>query len=666
MDVRTDDVRAEDLGAGQYRVKVSRSNSDIAIRVSFDKLEAEIEHLTLPSGDALPPTREWVIAALEEVGVTKGLLFEEIDRVLTQVITQHVQVRNVVVARGKRALPSEEGTGVYHYLRPTADDAERRQRIVREGELLIERRGVKPGAPGFTVTGEVIPVPSAGSASGIVGTGITCDETETGWVANVIGFGFLEYDADGVPSITRGITLSDDRMHAYVHLCAPTADEEPLTRAEVDAALTAAGVVHGLLPERLDAAWTVFAARGCLPRPVRVADGTPSVPGRDASIEFALEVEQVAGTLDIETGRIDYRERNAVRNVEAGQVLGVWHPAEPGEAGTTVDGETVPPQSGREGTLTAEANVATESQEDGTIVLAATKPGIVVAKPGHIVAVVDLLEVPGDVDFSIGNFHARGVVDIRGTVRTGFRVTGEYDIAVHECIEDAVVKAGNDLLVIQGIIGGDDSSVHAGGRITTTFVQAARVSCDGDIEVGDAATNSIIECGGKLTAMNGHGRIVGGRCTAAAGVLARVLGSELGTRTVVAVGENPAAAKELRTLRSELEAALEERGTADRAVTAAVERLQRGAVKREQALALRALKETQRELHERCEDLVAKELVLKDRVHQGTPPRVEVLDIVYPGVDVFIWGCRYKVNDAMREVRFKLNRRTREVQIEPL
>lgn len=666
LGVPPDDVSADPLGPGRYRVAISRADCVITIALSFDKFQAEIQHIALPIGDGAPPTRDRIIRALAQEGVTQGLLEEKIDHAVAAITEQGVEVRNVVVARGQRPTPVNVGKIVRHYLRPTEEEPSRCRRIVRQGELLIERAGSAPGEPGFTVTGDTLPAPMGEMESVVVGPGVEVDEAEMRWCVTAPGFGYLACDADGVPTVTPAVAPNEDGMRAYLDLLGPGADEAPVTREEVDAALEAGGMTHGSLTDQVEAAWATFQKHGRLPKPVCVVRGTPAVPGRDAGIDFAVDVRSAVGQVDEETGRIDYRERNAVRNVRTGQVLGTWHPAGAGEPGCTVDGKELPPTAGREGTLTAEENVETAEQPDGTVLLTAARNGMVVTKPGGIVSVVDLMQIPGDVDYSVGNFDATGAVHIKGTIRAGFRITAECDITVQESIEDALVEAGTELLVLQGIIGGENSLVRAGTRVTANFAQSARILCDGDVEIRDSASNSTIECGGKIISTEGHGRLIGGQYTAAAGLAARVIGSELGTRTIVTVGENPVVAEELRTLRDTMEAAAEEQATVGHALSAAMVGVEPGAPTPEQVVALRELIQARRDANAQCADLATTEAALQARLHEGTPPQVEVLEAVYPGVEISICGCRYQVEDALREVRFVLDTREQQVKIVPL
>ena len=89
------------------------------------------------------------------------------------------------------------------------------------------------------------------------------------------------------------------------------------------------------------------------------------------------------------------------------------------------------------------------------------------------------------------------------------------------------------------------------------YAQNAYLSCGGDVVVRHIGTNSVIECGGRLLATEGKGVLRGGRYTAAQGVTAKTMGSEMGVDTLVSIGRDPRMKRELDELR-EVREALEE------------------------------------------------------------------------------------------------------------
>mgnify|MGYP003884863173 CR=1 FL=1 len=153
--------------------------------------------------------------------------------------------------------------------------------------------------------------------------------------------GYLVSHAAGRPTVMPVAQVRGDRLEASLDLRAPASDERPLERDELDDALAAAGVVHGLDVHRVDAAWRIFTVRGELLRPMWVARGEAPVPGRPERIDWAPEVDPTSELEEGEDGRIDFHMQSSVRNLAAGQVLGVFVPGGEARSGRGVDGVEV-------------------------------------------------------------------------------------------------------------------------------------------------------------------------------------------------------------------------------------------------------------------------------------------------------------------------------------
>ena len=81
-----------------------------------------------------------------------------------------------------------------------------------------------------------------------------------------------------------------------------------------------------------------------------------------------------------------------------------------------------------------------------------------------------MADIPGDVDFSVGNISFGGDVNIHKSVLDLFRVTSQTNITIGGTIEAAEVHAGQNLIVRGGIVGKDNAHVvrAAGGKFLLT------------------------------------------------------------------------------------------------------------------------------------------------------------------------------------------------------
>ena len=196
-------------------------------------------------------------------------------------------------------------------------------------------------------------------------------------------------------------------------------------------------------------------------------------------------------------------------------------------------GNIIPAESGSDKILTPASNV--EVSGDG-LVFTSSIDGVVMLTPDNKLAVFKKFDVPGDVDYSTGNLSMDGVLDIKGWIRSGFKVNATGEIHVGEGVEDAKVESGANIYIKGGIIGTGEGNVRAGGNLTVRFLENAVVNADGDIFVQDDIVRSHIAANGSIIATGTKGRIRGGSAFAGKVIEMYEIGSPAGVITNVTVG----------------------------------------------------------------------------------------------------------------------------------
>lgn len=413
---------------------------------------------------------------------------------------------------------------VRHYMQTSVGEPARCRVIVRDGEVLAEV--LAEGMPGSAESDEA-------EDDFPHGAGVVRDGQLPRWIVRVPGFGYLTHDDTAGPSVVPAVTISEDAQLAFATLRAPTAGEAPITGVEFKQAITTAGVRAGIDTKRLAEIWRAFQSKGDSVEQVVIARGTEPKPGEMGELRFEMKLDNSTGTLETEGGRVNFREQNSVKNVSAGQLLGTWRPGALGTDGVGVDGSKCPATRGKDVPFTPKDNVTTKTNEDGSVDFLSAIDGFLQVKPGNVIAVTDLWSVSGDVDLSSGNIDASGSVIVHGNVSSKFRVTAREDVIIHGEIQDGLVESGGTLSVGQSIIGGDFGHVSAKVLIVAKNTLNAKLSCDGDVRIAESDINSEIECGGRLIATDGGGRLRGGRYKVAGGLVANELGSPAGVQTFV-------------------------------------------------------------------------------------------------------------------------------------
>jgi len=291
---------------------------------------------------------------------------------------------------------------------------------------------------------------------------------------------------------------------------------------------------------------------------VAVADGASPVAGKDATIHMEVDINHTFKPVEKNDGNVDFRAINTITQIKSGQIIAKKIPATNGEPGTSVSGEEIPAVPGKDVRFSGGKN--TRVSDDGLFLLAA-KSGFVY-KDGEVIHVGDLLPIPKNVDFSVGNIKYSGDIEIRGDVLPGFSVETEGNINVMGQVESArIISRNGSVAIHKGIIGKGDTYVSGKNGITTEFIQDAVLVSEATVIVNKFCLNSDVTCDG-FEAKDTHASVIGGHIKGFTHIDVHQAGNEKGIVTKLAlVDKNEAANKEklkdLETLLKKLGDALE-------------------------------------------------------------------------------------------------------------
>lgn len=409
-------------------------------------------------------------------------------------------------------------------------------------------------------------------------------------------------------------------------------------------------IVHGLqAPAEAAAARTALMHRRLV-----VAQGDPPRPGRDGWVEpLVREPEAVYAA-----GTVDLRDLHHFREVAAGTPLLRLHSPEEGTPGRTVQGDAVPARPGRSADLSpCFGQGCARAEGDDHLVVAAidglyqrfTRGG----RP--FVQVSARVEIPGDVDMTIGHIDTRFPILVQGDIRVGFLVKTVADLEVLGSVEDARCSARGDIHIHGGLLPGRQR-IKAHGDVQVRHVQNREIKAR-HVIIEHGCLASVIRATGSVSARE----IIGGEVHAAAGVICDLLGDPTGTATLVQVGVDPyeeslfawatARLPDLAWQRDDLR----QRGhlLAYRVHTL----LSAGEDHHSEDAALRALVAEAAKLHaeeERCQAIIAQHPL---RLHKAQDlerhATVMVRRYVLPGTVIAIGSARLQIKERMDRVTFR-------------
>ncbi|MCP4447404.1 MAG: DUF342 domain-containing protein [Myxococcales bacterium] len=258
--------------------------------------------------------------------------------------------------------------------------------------------------------------------------------------------------------------------------------------------------------------------------------------GVDASVEWVVDLaedededENEDEDEDEDEARSDLHFVRNWINVEEDAVLCRLGEATLGYSGEDLYGAFVEAREGEEHPVVAGDGCLLRDRD-----IVAKKAGSV-RRAGKRLIVDAVLNIHGDLDFSVGNIDFAGTVRIGGSVPKGFSVRTTGDLEVVGTVSGAVLAVEGDLIVREGIV--SQSFLRIEGSIKAVYMHDSDVRAGGDVCVRAEILRSIVRSGGDILAPRGS--IIGENVSASGLVEASILGSADEPPTIVIAGASP-------------------------------------------------------------------------------------------------------------------------------
>lgn len=439
------------------------------------------------------------------------------------------------------------------------------------------------------------------------------------------------------------LEITEGNMKAICRFVPPSNDGKRLSKSDILDAIKQKNVVFGIDE-------TVIEGYIQSPRyleDIVVAIGQEPRHGMDARIEYFFNTDLKARPTLMEDGSVDFFNLNIINHCEEGDLLARLHPEDRGDEGSDVMGNKIKPRAVKHEILRFGKYI--RISEDHLELYAETS-GHVSLVEGRVF-VSNLMEVE-NVDTSTGNIEYEGNVQVNGNVCSNFKVRATGNVEVRGVVEGAVIEAGGNITIARGMNGMGKGSLQAKGNIIAKFIENASAQANGYVEAG-SIMHSQVMAGTEVHVNGKKGFISGGRVAATSLIEVKILGSEMGTDTVVEVGVSPVVKKRYKEL-GELIAS--DTKVIERAVPileAARDKYQAGKQLndsqieniRELAEVIKSKRVTLRQAREELEEL---DLLLGDE----KPAQVVVQKIVYSGTKIIISDVSKIIKESMQYCRF--------------
>lgn len=381
---------------------------------------------------------------------------------------------------------------------------------------------------------------------------------------------------------------------------------------------------------------------------VVTAKGVAPVNGKDSAIEYKVDLNILKPRAVGD--KVDMKELGSVINVVKGQEIAVKTPVVQGSDGTTLAGKKIPAYVGKDKNLPA--GKGTTVSED-KLHLYVEYDGNLYIKDGKL-CVNPVFEVNGDVDYSVGNIDFIGPVNVHGAVREGFTVRSGSDLTVEGVVEGATLESNGSISIKVGVRGTGKANIKAHGDVFIGYIDQARVRSDSNISVSEAILHSDVGARGEVSAGGSKkGQIVGGKIQAGSEVVCEVLGSEMGTKTEVIVGELPEIVEERKRSEENLKQFEDQLQKINANIDFLKDLQQKGALTKDKQDLLAKITKAKFQFKAQL-DATAKRLeeLEQEREKNKVEGRVRVKNVCHPGVTITIRGVKYLVRETLRFTKF--------------
>jgi hypothetical protein len=244
-------------------------------------------------------------------------------------------------------------------------------------------------------------------------------------------------------------------------------------------------------------------------------------------------------------------------------------------------------------------------------------------------------------------------VVIAGNVITGFTVKAVGNIEVHGVCEGAYLLTQADIVIGRGAQGMDRAKLEAGGSITAKFIEGCNVDAGGNI-IADSILNCTVTCGEDVILSGKRGLLTGGKLIAGNKVIAKTIGSPMGTTTIIEVGNRPSAVLGLRDLNAEYDKLRKEFEKVDQAATLLTAQQKKGTLTDDRKQLLIKMLNAKMTYREKLNNLQLQidQLAQDITSNAGT---VSVSNVIQPGVRVTIGNAQLSIRDKMQNCTLRNN-----------
>lgn len=439
------------------------------------------------------------------------------------------------------------------------------------------------------------------------------------------------------------ITVDKEGMEAYLTVYPPISGGKEINKEDILTALEEKNIKSGILFEDID---KIVDEKKYNIR-ILIAKGKPAVHGKDARVEYNINIVKEKKIRITEDGKVDYKDLSLINNVDEGELLATIIPATEGVNGEDIYGNVIKAKDGKKIAIPKGRNVIVS--EDGLKLISAIKGEVKIID--NKINVFPVHTIEGNVDNSTGNIKFVGKVVVKGNVLTGFTIEADEDVEVYGVVEGARIISKGNIILHRGIQGVNKGELTCEGDLIAKFIENSKVYAKGNIQ-SEAIMHSIVYCGKKLEVLGKKGLIVGGEIKASDEIKAKTIGSPMATITAVEVGINPDIRKKYDELLKEKNRYNENLEKLSKAVDLLTKFNQKGELNEDKKELLNRSIVLKLQTQKALEDITNEIEEIAAYIEDISNGKIKVENVVYPGTRITIGtNCMY-IRDQIQYATF--------------
>lgn len=295
------------------------------------------------------------------------------------------------------------------------------------------------------------------------------------------------------------IRISADCMEAFVTL----GTESGCTTKKLKKILKKYHIIYGISDDSLERA-IVAAGSGS---ETKVAAGTPAMNGRDGRYEYYFNSLLPGEPKVMEDGSVDYTTVVIADRRNAGDILARYYPAGQGTDGETVTGITIRGGMGVQKPRLKGQGI--EYDEESRLYKATESGYVMLNEEEYTLNVRNVYIVEGDINRYNGHISYDGAIYVKGSVGDMAEITASGNVVVDGYVENAHIRAGENIILRGGMNGGGGGSLEAGGKVIGKFFEAVTICAKGDVD-GNYFMNCNVITDRSVIAKGTKSKIMGG------------------------------------------------------------------------------------------------------------------------------------------------------------